>query len=264
MSKRPETSKLYGAEIVTRRPAVLVPQGIQDLVELAIRKPDGSLYDLTEITEIRVRFVESISQQFIDEVNAEIVDGKHGEVRFSVPHSVSDTPGLYVASLGLFKDASHVDVYRVWIYVEPSEWSENVNRTLPQVDELRTFIRDSSPVENELLDSYQYFLTDFCEAIFKTVQYWNANPPFKNARTTVTFNYPYIMKLGIEYFLMESLLEWARKNRLPYQAGGVASDDLARFDRYEQLIQLKRRELDEQIIRAKAIEEISLSFKRLG
>lgn len=265
MARQPETPRIYGAELKTRRQAVLVPQGVEDLVELTVYTPEGEPYDLSEYDAAIVRFSEAIlSSQVLAEAEVSIVSPQDGYIRFHVPSEISSVPGLYLASIGFKQSDKLKDVYRLWIYVEPSAWGDNANQTLPQIDELRTYLRDSSPIENELLDSYQYFLTDICEAILKTVQFWNNHPPYQNWRTTQSFNYPAIMRMGIEVFLIESILEWARKNRFPYQAGGVASDDMARFDRYEQILQIKKQEFYESVLRAKAIESIAGGFSRIA
>jgi len=262
MTKKAEIPVLFGKELVQRRPAIPYQQGLKEDVEVVIRDSEGEPIDLEGKT-VELRFADgvtpSVSEHKLD------IQNPSNPLIFTPPDGVRNVAGVWSTSAGILENEELKHIYNFWIYVEPSPWAPPgwENQTLPQIDELRSYLRDSSSFENELWEKYQYFLSDICEAIILTVKLWNSTPPYHHLRNTRSFNYPYILKLGLEIYLMESLLEWARKNRLPFQ-GTVAVDDLGRFDRYEQLIPMKKQELFEQIIRAKAIESVSRSFRRVG
>jgi len=263
MSIKAEIPTLFGKELLTRRPAIPYQQGLKEAVEITLRDLEGNPIS-TDGKTITIRFADGVTPTYQE---AELdIENPANPLIFEPPDPVRNNAGVWVAAAGLKEGDDLKYIYNFWIYVEPSLWvndSQAMNQTLPQIDELRSYLRDSSSFENELWEKYQYFLSDICEAIVQTVKFWNSVPPYHHTRNTRTFNYPYILKLGTEVHLMESLLEWARKNRLPFQ-GTVAVDDIARFDRFEQLLPMKKQELIEQILRAKAIESVFRSFRRVG
>jgi len=263
MTRKAEVPVLYGEQLIQKRPAVHYQQGIEDDVEVTIRDSEGQVLDL-DGSQVMVKFADGVLPT-VEEASLEIQSPTNPLI-FIPPESVRIQAGVWTVSVGVFRDAKLKHIYNFWLYNEPSPWISsggNTNNTLPQLDELRSYLRDTGSFENELFEKYQYFLSDICEAIVQTVRLWNSFPPLHHTRTTRNFNYPYLLKLGIEIHLMESILEWARKNRLPFQ-GTVAVDDLARFDRYEQLIPLKKQEWQDGIIRTKAIESIAQSFRRIA
>ena len=263
MTRKAEIPVLFGTQLLEKRPAVHYQQGTEDEIEITIRDAEGNELNLNN-SEVIVRFADGVTPSYLE---AEIeISSPTNPLIFTPPETVLQQAGVWIGAAGIKQDEKIKYIYNFWIYNEPSLWATSayINNTLPQIDELRTYLRDSSAFENELFEKYQYFLTDICEAIINTIKFWNNTPPYTHARNSRTFNYPHILKLGIEIYLMESLLEWARKNRLVFQGGTLAVDDLARFDRYEQIVPAKKQELIESIIRAKATESISRSFRRIG
>jgi len=257
---------LYGEEVLERRPGVRTFAGASNSFSTVLLNDDGDTIVADETFTFKCRFAEGVKHTvLIEEVTGTIVDVDYSIVKFDIPSSVSDYAGVYVASIGIFVSDVLCHNYNVWIYNEPSVWaSTTTGAALPPIDEVRTLIRDSSPVENEILGARQFGIEEYAQAAVATVRLWNDTPPFIGDLTTKNFPSHNIYLHGMCYFLYDMLVEWYRKNRLPYSAGGVNIDDMNKLQEYMVEVQRRGQELRLLIQRSKSSINLVGGFGKLG
>lgn len=265
-NKEAHPGKIFGEEIITRRQAVHLFAGANNkIIYLAADENETPI--IPALTDVKIRFSEAILfDRLLKEISATSVDAQTGKITFEVPSEVQSSSGIYTASIGLFDSTSKlVHVENIYIYVEPSIWgSTEMNNALPQLEELRMAIRDTGPIENEILGDKQFSLEEICLAILRTIRLWNETPPKLRIETTQSFRYPHILKQGTQLFLFDSFLEWLRKNRLPYNAGGVQIDELGKLGEYTQALQMRFQEFTNLMTRTKAYENLRQGFAIIG
>ena len=104
----------------------------------------------------------------------------------------------------------------------------------PSLAEIRLHLRDY-PECNLLLDDYEFDAAEITLAIERCVMYFNETlPPISRYFDTKNFPYRYHWLEGISYYLFTIAANWFRRNRLPYQAGGVSVDDTGKEKEYLQ------------------------------
>ena len=138
-------------------------------------------------------------------------------------------PGIYVAEMGVF-DAEGTCVAisnKFFLVVEQSLFGAFQYHGPPSIAEMRLELRDSSPLESELLDDSVYWdNSEIIAALRSVVDYWNeALPPVPPSYTTQNFPYRYWWKQGAKAMLFRLAAEWHRRNQVAYSAGGVSFDE---------------------------------------
>lgn len=264
--KSVNASTLYGESVLERRPGVRTFAGAENAFSVALINDDGEHIIADDSFTFKCRFAEAIKNTtLIEEVTGDILDVDYSIVQFEIPTSVSDIAGVYIASVGIFISDKLRHTYNIWIYNEPSVWSSiDKSAALPSLDEIRTLLRDSSPVENEILNARQFGIEEYAQAAVETVRLWNDTPPFIGDLTTINFPSHHIYVNGMMYFLFEMLVEWYRKNRLPYSAGGVNIDDMNKLQEYMAEAQQKFQEVRILIQRSKSSLNIIGGFGKIG
>lgn len=126
-----------------------------------------------------------------------------------------------------------------YLFVEPGLHGVGGERTgPPSLAEVRLHLRDY-PENNMLLDEYEFDESEIALAIVRPIEYFNERPPPLSQRySTTDFPYRYYWLEGICWQLFLSAANWYRRNRMPYQAGGLAVDDTNKEKEYLQAAQI--------------------------
>ncbi|HOK53034.1 MAG TPA: hypothetical protein PKV43_01080 [Armatimonadota bacterium] len=265
-----DPTTLFGEEILTRRLGVRLFAGSNKAIRVALLDENGQVLIPSSAALLKVRFSEAILfETLIEEISVTEYDPETGTAVFLVPDSVSALPGVYLTSLGVFiedgTDTRLVSQKNLWVYNEPSVWADNTySCALPAWEELKLLLRDSSPVENELLQKQFYDVEEVAQAAVETVRTWNDTPPYISTKTTQTFTYGQLWRLGIRYYLAEIVLEWMRKNRLPYSAGGITVDDMNKIQEYSVVQQQVGQEFRQTMLKLKVQRNIAMGFGKVG
>lgn len=263
--RRVNPPTLFGEEVLTRRPGVQIAAGVYNDFSVSLIDEEGNHLTLDPDATFRCRFAEGVKRYIlIEERDCTPVDVDYAIMQVPIPESVSQTPGVYLASVGIFKNDKLRWTYDIWIYNEPSLWAAPTVCALPPIKELQLLLRDSSPVENELLGDRQFGIEEYAQAAVETVELWNNTPPFLGDLDTRNFPARSIYLAGIKTFLFSMLVEWYRKNRLPYTAGGVNADDMAKFQEYMVAVQKEEQDLRILIQRTKSSINIVGGFGKIG
>jgi hypothetical protein len=138
-------------------------------------------------------------------------------------------PGIYVAEMGVF-DAEGTCVAisnRFFLVVEKGLFGNFQAKGPPTIAEIRLELRDSSPLESDLLDdSVAWDNSEIAAALVSAVDYWNESlPPIPPYYTTQNFPFRYWWKQAAKAMLFRVAAEWHRRNQVAYSAGGVSFDD---------------------------------------
>lgn len=171
-----------------------------------------------------------------------VTDTLSGVVTVTMQDTFMNGPGIYVISVAVTdKNTNTIALENeIFLYLERNIRDSTNSSQFPSLDEVRLSLRDSDPIENELLNWHDFSTTDICQAALRTVHQINAIPPPTPPVFTVTREIETDFWLdGITMFLFDMATEHYRRNRLPYQAGGVAIDDKAKEENYLRAWQLK-------------------------
>lgn len=280
----PTVSKAFDEDLIQKKRAVAVQQGVKAVLKLPVLGTDGLPINLNEATAavedggsfsltsavggVKVRFREALSgRQYGEEVTATITDGDNGEIEFSVPPGVMSEPAIYLACIGIFDVGDSLIHYsELYVMVENSAWGSGIAKGPPQLADIRLSLRDSDPFESELLANFQYDLVEVCHAAVRAVAFWNAQPPSLACANFTTLSFPdrEIWLIGIHLFLFEMAEEYYRKNSLPYSASGLQVDDMSRHQQYSAAWQQRFQKFKELIQHTKAQINMGQLYGGLG
>jgi len=256
---------IFGEEVRSRKLAVRTSAGEANSVSVPLYDDNGQLVTDLPGGPAKYRIAEAVKKtELLYEAKINGFDTTEGRVIISPPQEIMTIPGIYDVSLGFFDENEKLRYTRnFYIYNEPSTWGSSSTSALPTIDTIRLNLRDSDVVENELLGDRQFGLEEICAAAVRTIEYWNNVPPI-TAADTRNFPYANLLQTGIEIHLFEILLEWYRKNRLPYNAGGISVDDMGKLNEYIAAVQSRKQEFIRLVQRTKVSENLRAAFAKLG
>lgn len=265
LTRRAAVPNIFGEEVRSRKLAVRTSAGEANSVSVPLYDDNGQLVTGLPEGPAKYRIAEAVKRtELLYEAEIEGFDASEGRVIISPPQKITTIPGIYDVSLGFFDENEKLRYTRnFYIYNEPSTWGSSSTSALPTIDTIRLNLRDSDVVENELLGDRQFGLEEICAAAIRTIEYWNNVPPI-TAADTRNFPYANLLQMGIEIHLFEILLEWYRKNRLPYNAGGISVDDMGKLNEYIAAVQSRKQEFIRLVQRTKVSENLRAAFAKLG
>lgn len=255
----PQTSELYEVPIPERIKAVAVPAGTRPTFRFPFIQPNGATLDLTPYAvngtvSAKLRFQEATGQGGRYEATGTVPTPANGQVLVAPDLGMAGGPGIFRGQVGII-DANGfpAEIDTFFVAVERSLWaSTGSDSGPPTLDEVRLSLRDSSSVENRLLDNVQFDDAEICQAIVRTVEAWNASLPPIDPYSTQTFPFREVWMRGIRLCLFRMVAEWYRKNRLTYQAGGRQVNDLDKAQEYDAIADGLQREWDREVKQRKA------------
>ncbi len=173
-----------------------------------------------------------------------------GFVSFQLENSSTTLCGIFECYIERFipdgQAGIRIDTWPVLLAVEPTAMGLlNNNVTGPLLlPEIRLALldvdsqNDGAPFSN-LLDDTEFTDLDLVYAQRRVVQMWNETPPPISQYTTQNFPYRYYwLECTVGHLLLASANRY-RRNRLAYQAGGIAIDDQSKADEYQRIGQEK-------------------------
>lgn len=253
------TTNYYGIALPTKRRAVAIPGGSVVAIRLQLFDQNGNPIDISDCgpqagpqsTVVTARIREAIAPACTTptEVSAEVETSTQGIVLFTVPSTISNAPGVYLAEIGVFSGSGVLKfTNQLYLWVNSGLFSTSQYGGPPTLDDIRLFIRDNAPEENLLLDDFEFDMAEICQAAINAVRYWNeANPDVGVYFTTVTYcgNHKWLQAIGAHMLMVAA--HRFRRNHLPYQAGGVSVDDQNKFQMYDQTGQMLMQEYKEWV-----------------
>jgi hypothetical protein len=232
----PAITNIFGEAVTIRRRAFLTQCSAIVTAQLPILDASGNLLDISTASTVQARIREAVGRgHTIHVADGSIVNGTDSTVQFTMPTSVMAKAGIYTVEVGVLDgDESLLRSNTVFLYNEFSAWASTTRHGPPALDDIRLSLRDSDPIENELISNHDTDLAEICASAVRAVEFWNDTPPIVGRMSYSTINFPFreIWLTGIQLFLFQMLEEHYRRNVFPYSAGGVTTDDKNRHKEY--------------------------------
>ena len=224
-----------------------------------------NLYDIS----VKVRFREAtLIESTIYEGSGVVWDADAGEVSAIIDPDMLAEAGIYLTEFGVFdSDDDLIYSNEIFLYNRKSAWgTNNTKQGPPSIDDIRLSLRDNDPVDNLLLDYYDFDLAEICHAAVRTVQFWNDQTPQLAIATFTTKTFPFrdIWLEGIQLFLFMIAEEHYRRNRLAHAAGGTQIDDKNKLQEYRAAWQDRMGMFKQRIIEQKAAINATQCYSGLG
>jgi hypothetical protein len=165
-------------------------------------------------------------------LHASIEDATSGLVRSdALPNLLVCKPGVYLQEWAVVNASNQIVASNrnyLWInrglfgISDPTQ----VQPGPPSIEEIRLSLRDNSAADNMWLGDVEFDAAEIAQAVTRPVAMWNeAPPPLQPLFDTTTFLFRENWLIGIQAHLFNVAATHYRRNRLPYNAGGVAIDD---------------------------------------
>lgn len=127
----------------------------------------------------------------------------------------------------------NIAVYDSWIAVDQST-DPRPDRYM-ELSSIRSQFADLCGEDNKMLDSLEIGVGDIAEAVERCLQQWTATAPRTSKYYGDNFPYPELLRNGVLSMLLQSICTYLDRNRMTYQAEGVAVDLEKRTEYYKQL-----------------------------
>lgn len=127
----------------------------------------------------------------------------------------------------------NLGVYDAWVAVDQSVEPRPDNHM--EVNSVRSQFADLCGNDNKMLDGLEVGVGDIAEAVERCLQQWFATAPRTSKYYGDSFPYPELLRSGVLSMLIQSICTLLDRNRLVYQAEGVAVDIEKRTEYYKQL-----------------------------
>lgn len=247
----PPISTVHKQPLPTRLQAVLITAGQQCVIQWTMRDRDGNPIDLTACgcgdgssssasagtcPTIRLRWRESARGLDCRTREGVVVNGAIGLVSFALTAEDTQIPGMYFAEAECVDATAETPIlfFSNMFYLTIGRGMSATSQLgPPTMAEIRLQLRDSSPLENFLIDTFKFDDAEIAAAIGRPIEYWNEVPPPVRRYTTQNFPFRYHWLEAIIGNLFLMTAEHQRANTLEYQAGGISVNDMSKERNYE-------------------------------
>lgn len=242
----PAVSTVFSVPVPQRVQAVVIGDGQKPTVLWTMIDSCGRPVDLEQgstgsladgATGVVLKLAEAVAGPCagVATFDGTVVNEATGQVSAVVDTTQIVGPGIYDAEFAIVDGfGTPLLVNRFMVILEPSLFHQSAYTGPPYLAEIRLQIRDSSPAESRLLDNVTFDDAEMAISIRRPVHYFNeVTPKLDIQYTTQNFPSRYFWIEGIIANLFGLVAEWYRKNHLPYQAGGISVDDMAKAQDYE-------------------------------
>lgn len=232
-------------------PVIRLSQGQQKTVTITLRDEQGEAVNLTQYAsdvkagssssanglDISVRLAASHclnGSNVLFTVEGTITSAEDGEVSFTFTPTETATPGIFVASAGVFRE----DILRFnqMFYLEFMPTNFTINSGGPiTVPEVRMELRDQCSDANYLIDELEYTDAEIIHCIRKAVDVFNETNPPVGSYAYDKFPYRANWLKGTVAFLLQMMAHSFRRNALQYNAGGLSVADQEKYREYAQV-----------------------------
>lgn len=182
----------------------------------------------------QVRIAETFSPNNIWSASAISVDPTNGKVKFTLPDLAVANIGINTVEVRILANDIPVLANTFYVWVERSLFAASPSRTgVPQVQDIRTAVRDTGPNDNYLLARLEWSVGEIAEGVVQAVALWNRSWPNVGQKyTTTSFFDPDALICGTLGYLYRSAGTNYGRNDLGYSASGVTVDDKKKADLY--------------------------------
>ena len=275
------TTQLYNDPLYGKYRGVRFDQGLTAWVRLPLfsgqtgapQVINVGAYSSSPFVYVRIKENTGVENTTYEpDVSAELSsDGR--SIAFLVPPEVADNAGIYRAQARVV-DENDVEQARdeVFIYVDRGMWLTDGSTTSdygpPTFSEVRTAIRDH-PGANRLLGDYEFDPAEIGQAVTSAVQEFNNGfPPLPMSMVYTTKTFPRFWRRqllnGALAYLFETAATYFRRGHLPYNASGLAVDDLAKDKDYQMAVRELRAVYAQWIKTTRAAISVNAAYGSLS
>ena len=229
--------------IFIKTQTVTINSGQCATIDWIMRNREGNAVDLAACLSggtntVKFRMSDGLSGSLTADsenaATATVVSSSDGHVRVDIEAADVSHAGIFLGEFALIQpDGCTIFSNRMYVSVQGGLFSDGKITGPPTAAEVRLFLRDYQQ-ENELLDTVDFDDSEIALATYLPIQFWNEIPPFIGTYDTRNFPYRYHWLIGICAHLYSIAAEHHRRNRFPYNAGGMQIDDKGKSGEYEQ------------------------------
>lgn len=167
-------------------------------------------------------------------VSAQVCPGSTG-IDFAIELPANIDRGYYRAQITYWEDTRELPdaVYTCWVVVDKKVKPTPDNYM--DINSIRMQFADVCSLDNRMLESLEVSAGDIASAVCRCLEQWDSIAP--RIRSYAGHNFPYteLLRNGVLYHLIQALWTFLERNRMQYQAGGVAVDLERRADSFKAL-----------------------------
>lgn len=189
-------------------------------------------------------------------LDGELMD-EMGFVSFQLGTEKTQYAGAFSATIGQFAGENYlVNTWPVVIIIEPNAFAPICETNVLSIPDVRYAILDTqngtggAPFNN-LLDDVEFTDAEIIFAMRRIIDKWNQTPPLVSPFSSSNFPFRYWWLQGTVAQLLLMGAARYRRNRLDYQAGGVAINDQSKAEEYETVGRATMAEFDQWMLRYK-------------
>lgn len=211
-------------------PGFLLTSGLVNTVDIALMETPDAAHTQPEVGMIypTLRAIPDISETFITFDPSKIELGADA-VRLQLYIPESFPRGYYKIHM-VHRDTEDraIGVYEVFAAIDKAVVPRSDNYMT--VASIRTQFADICGFDNKLLESLEIGVGDIGAAVKHCLEQWDSVAPRISKYSGHNFKYTELLRNGVLYSLLQSLVTFLGRNRMQYQAGGVSIDLEARAD----------------------------------
>ena len=218
-------------------PCIILVAGINNKVKLHLHEsPDSKEAPMLRYGGLRIKFYEipMFVELPIPAVECKIDEGSISvDANIRVPAEINR--GYYRAQIERWgKDPEEIeDIYHCWVVVDRRLHPQPDN--FMDINSVRTQFADVCALDNRMLESLEVSAGDIASAVCRCLEQWRDTAPRVSSYTGSNFPYPEILRNGVLYTMIQSLWTFLERNRMGYNAGGLAVDLEKRADAFKAL-----------------------------
>jgi len=221
------------------RPVISAVSGSKVKYTIQLKYVNDQPVDLSNVSSVKF-----VAKETYDAISyylnktCTIVDAANGMITLQLKPADIPYAGVWLAAFMLYNgEDALISQYDVYLYIKKSLNSAECQNYVITVAEVRYALLDRCPEENALLDDFEFSDSEIMFAIMRPVDEWNETPPIiQNYQyTAATFPYRYHWLDATCAELLKMTSRKLIRNKLDYNAGGVAVNDKSRAPIYAQL-----------------------------
>lgn len=233
-------------------PVIRMSQEEKREINIVLRDENGNAVDLTELIEVEYGSSSSAAGGSGDleirlaashclnatsvsfEMIGKVTDIENGGVRFKFKPAFNATPGIFVASIGVFSLGYLKFQQMFYLEFMPTNFTLSTGGPIT-VPEVRMEMMDMCPDANYLLDELEFTDAEIIHAMRWYVDRFNEmNPPI-GGYAYDAFPFRAMWMTGTAAHLLKMVAHRYRRNALRYNAGGISIQDQEKWKDYEQI-----------------------------
>ena len=138
------------------------------------------------------------------------------------------------------------------------------NKTYVTDNDLRSFLKDNSPLDNTLIDDLEFSAEDIRQAFTYACDRWNDQPPYIGTYDYVDFPWRSKLIIGAAAYLLQAAAHRFRRNALQYSAGGLTVADQEKYQQYDAAAERLSQEFIEWVVMNKRALNAESGFAVIG